>query len=94
MRKLIMFVLGLTALALAPSDAEAAVKLTKQQVQTVCNGKNSCVKDCGLNGEHTCNFACGKDTCSGVCLTCGVKARAMFPNLYSNRVVRRTVNAP
>jgi hypothetical protein len=36
--------------------------------------------------SHTCNFACGKDTCSGVCLTCGVKAGAMFPNLYSNRV--------
>lgn len=94
MRKL-MLIIGLAALGImALHRAEAAVKLTQTQVQTVCNGKNSCVKDCGLNGEHICIFACGTKTCSGACSTCGVKTRSVFPNLYSNRVVRAQLALP
>jgi hypothetical protein len=78
MRKSIMFIVGLAALA-APQAAEAAVKLTQQQVQTVCNGKSVCSKDCGLNGEHHCIFACNKTGCSGTCQTCGVNTRWFFP---------------
>jgi len=94
MRKLvIMFVVGLAALALAPQGA-VAVKLTQQQVQTVCNGKSACAKDCGLNGEHQCIFACNKTGCSGTCPTCGVKTRMVFPNRYGNRVVRAEMVMP
>ncbi len=91
MRKSMVFALGLVAFALIPHHAQADVRLTKQQVQTVCNGRTSCVKDCGLNGEHICGFKCTGSKCSGSCMTCGVKARALFPNLYANRVTRRAV---
>jgi hypothetical protein len=94
MRNLVlMFLVGLGAFALLSTAADAApVKLTKQQVQTVCNGGNHCVKDCGLKGTHLCEFKCDKkDNCSGSCESCGVKTRVLFPGLYSNRVVRQTV---
>ena len=94
MRNLIlMFLVGLGAFALAPHPADAApIKLTKQQVQTVCDGSKYCTRDCGLKGEHLCEFKCDKkDNCSGSCESCGVKTRPLFPNLYSNRVIRQTV---
>ena len=94
MRKSIMFIIGLAAFAMALQGAEAAVKLTQAKVQSVCNGKNSCVKDCGLNGEHTCTFVCWQGVCSGACSTCGVKTRSVFPNSYSNRVVRAELALP
>jgi len=97
MRKALVFILGLAAVALFSHEA-AAVKLTQQQVETVCgsglqSGHNSsgCKKKCGLNNEHDCEYSCykGKD-CQGVCTTCGVKGRAvLFPNFYANRVVKR-----
>ena len=60
MRRLVlMFIVGLAALVLVPHAAEAkGVKLTKQQVETVCDGKQSCVRDCGLKNDHLCSFTC------------------------------------
>ena len=46
------------------------VPLTKEQVSTVCGGKDYCEKSCGLNGEHTCDFGCGPKGCSGSCTNC------------------------
>ena len=70
MRKAVMFIVGLIALALISTEA-GAVKLTQQQVDTVCSGRSSCTKNCGLNGEHLCDFGCSKKYgCTGVCQTC------------------------
>jgi phage-related protein len=94
MRNLVlMFLVGLAAFALLSTAADAApIKLTKQQVHTVCDGGKYCTRECGLNGDQLCELKCDKkDTCSGSCLSCGVKARVLFPGLYSNRVVRQTV---
>lgn len=68
MRRLVlMFIVGLAALVLVPHAAEAkGVKLTKQQVETVCDGKQSCVRDCGLKNDHLCSFTCKNDKCSGL----------------------------
>ena len=102
MRKAVVLVLGLVALALFSHQASAAgVSLTKQQVETVCgsglkSGGNvsGCKKKCGLNGEHECEYSCykGKE-CRGDCSTCGVKRTVIFPNLYAKRVVRQSVRA-
>jgi hypothetical protein len=91
MRKALLFARGLAVFALIPHHANAEVKLTKQQVQTVCNGRTSCVKDCGLNGEHICGFKCKGSKCGGTCMTCGAKARVLFPKHYANHVVRQAV---
>ena len=92
MRKALLFALGLAIFALIPHHAQAEVKLTKQQVQTVCDGRTSCVKQCGLNGEHICGFKCKGSKCGGTCMTCGAKAKVLFPHLYANRVVRGAVH--
>lgn len=54
MRRLVLiFLVGLAAIVATPNFAEAkGVKLTKQQVQTVCNGATACLKACGLKGTH------------------------------------------
>jgi hypothetical protein len=73
MRKSLMIVLALGALAFVASDAAAkqiTVGLTKGQVSTVCNGGSYCQKSCGLNKEYTCEFGCGPSGCGGTCLTC------------------------
>ena len=105
MRKAFIFVVGVIAVSLLPLQSDAApVKLTKDQVATVCGkgitssgGSSGCQKACGLNGEHECEYSCykGKD-CQGSCTTCGAKTRTvMFPNFYANRMVRQSVrNAP
>lgn len=94
MRNLVlMFLVGLGAFALLSTAVDAApVKLTEQQVQTVCDGGKRCAKECGLNGEHLCEFKCDKkDQCSGSCLSCPGARTTLFPNFYSNRVVKQTV---
>jgi len=100
MRKLVlMIIVGLAAFALFPSEA-GAVKITQQQVNNVCGSKlqsagghTGCVKTCGLNKEHQCDFDCTKQGCEGTCVTCGVKVErsGFFGKIYSNRVVRQTV---
>jgi hypothetical protein len=75
MRKPLIIVLMLGALAFLASDARAVdVSLTKDQVNNVCNGKDYCQKPCGLNGEHTCEFGCGSKGCAGNCRDCGANA--------------------
>jgi hypothetical protein len=103
MRKRVMFIVGLAAFVLLPHEVAAATKLTSQQVESVCgkklkteaSGVSGCRKDCGLNSEHSCDFACYKGGCWGDCVTCprGEKRTGFFPNLYSNRVVRRALRA-
>ena len=95
MRRLVLiFFVGLAAIVTLPHAVEAkGVKLTKQQVQTVCDGKTACRKSCGLQGADLCDFKCKGDKCSGSCLSCGAKSARVFPNLYSNRVVRQAVRA-
>src|SRR5215210_2489742 len=101
MRREVVFIVGLAAVVLLSHEAAAAgVKLTPQQVGTVCgsglksgHGVSGCKKKCGSNGEHDCEYSCykGKD-CQGYCTTCGVKNRTiLFPNWQSNRVVRQSV---
>jgi hypothetical protein len=99
MRKSILFIVGLLAIALIPHDA-AAVKLAQQQVKDVCGKKlrtggdaMGCTKQCGLNNEHTCDFGCKGNDCNGSCMTCGVKAR-IIPHPYANRVVRAELAMP
>jgi hypothetical protein len=103
MHKAIILLVGLVAIVLLPLQADAAgVKLTKDQVATVCGkgmtshgGSSGCEKKCGLNGEHTCEYSCykGKE-CEGNCTTCGVEARTvLFPNWYANRVVRKQLRS-
>jgi hypothetical protein len=98
MRKSFMFIFGLAAFALVPHDVMGEVKLTAQQVETVCGktpGNSGCSKKCGLNNEHTCDFGCNPpDQCRGLCTTCGVKERRVFPNRYSNRVTRASLALP
>ena len=98
MRKSFMFIFGLAAFALAPHEAMGEVKLTAQQVETVCGktpGNIGCSKKCGLNNEHTCDFGCNPpDQCRGLCTTCGVKERRIFLNRYSNRVTRASLALP
>ncbi|MGE3529382.1 MAG: hypothetical protein AB7G54_08125 [Methyloceanibacter sp.] len=95
MRKLVLIIIvGLAAIVTLPHAVEAkGVKLTKQQVQTVCDGATYCTTECGLKGEHLCEFKCKGNTCSGNCQSCGVKSARVFPNLYSNRLVRRELRA-
>ncbi len=89
--------------ALVTFRADAAnVKLTTQQVATVCGKalKSSgsvagCKKACGANNEHVCEFGCSKDkggtTCEGDCTTCGDNRTAVFPSFYANRMVRQSL---
>jgi hypothetical protein len=101
MRKLVMFIVGLAAFALIPPEVAAATKLTSQQVANVCGsalktettGVSGCRKECGLNKEHSCQFGCYKGGCWGNCDTCGQRRSALFPKLYSNRVVRGALRA-
>jgi hypothetical protein len=100
MRKSIICIIGLAALALFATEAEA-VKLTQQQVKNTCgsklqssNGVDYCVKKCGLNGEHSCDFSCHQGNCQGLCTTCKVKGRTVLPNRYGNRVVRADLALP
>jgi hypothetical protein len=96
-------IVGLAAFVLIPHEVAAAVKLTSQQVETVCGNKlkteasgvSGCYKDCGLNNAHYCEFTCYKGDCYGACVTCGraEKRSGFFPKLYSNRVVRRALRA-
>jgi hypothetical protein len=80
MRKFLILVLGLAMLALFVSEVGAAgVKLTNQQVKSVCGsgmrtypgGVTGCSKACGLNNEHTCSFECSSSGCAGYCEDCG-----------------------
>ena len=97
----IVFVVALAAFALGPSEGVAATKLTSQQVENVCgknlkteaSGVSGCFKECGLNKEHSCQFGCYKGGCWGNCDTCGQKRSAIFPNLYSSRVVRSALRS-
>lgn len=102
-----MYRIGLLVVALVlvlvsiHADA-AGVKLTTQQVATVC-GKAlkshgsvaGCKKSCGANNEHVCEFGCYKDkegtSCEGDCTTCGDNRTALFPNFYANRTVRQSM---
>ena len=73
MRKTLMAALVLGSLAILTQHAEAkqiTVKLSKQQVQTVCDGKEYCQKSCGSSSQYNCEFGCGPAGCGGTCLTC------------------------
>jgi hypothetical protein len=106
MRKIVFGLVALAAFALVPHEASAAgVKITKQNVNDVCGaklesggGSMGCTKQCGLNGEHLCDFSCTGDKCVGYCLSCGVKERLVeLPSKKSaialaNRVVRGEIS--
>ena len=71
MRQLLLFVLMLGVLGFVTDHADAkqiTVQLTKNQVNTVCDGKDYCQKACGSE-KHNCEFGCGKKGCGGTCLT-------------------------
>jgi hypothetical protein len=67
MHKSMIFAISLAACSLIVGEA-LAVKLTKDQVNTVCNGKPQCQKTCGLNGQATCIFSCGVNGCGGIAI--------------------------
>ncbi len=104
MRHAFFLVMGLLVVALFPFMAEAkGVKLTKDQVATVCGqglqshgSVTGCKKTCGSNKEHVCEYGCVKGQgCEGDCTTCGDKRTAVFPGFYANRLVKQSVrNAP
>ena len=80
LRKSLTLIAGLVMLALFVGDVAAAgVKLTNQQVKSVCGsgmrtysgGVTGCSKACGLNNEHTCSFECSASGCAGYCEDCG-----------------------
>ena len=88
------------ALAVAFAGAAGAktvlVKLTTQQVATVCgkdlvsgNGHAGCSKGCG---KYQCDYDCTKSGCQGQCLTCPGTGR-ILPGLKSKRVVKQSVRA-
>ncbi len=63
MRKLLLVVLTLGVLGFMTEHASAAritVQLTKNQVNTVCDGKDYCQKACGSEKQYNCEFGCGK----------------------------------
>jgi len=94
MRRLVlMLIVGFAGFVLVPHAAEAkGVKLTKEQVRTVCNGKTECQKYCGSVGTDLCHFKCKGGKCEGKCLSCGVQeSRHVFPKLYAKRVVKQVV---
>jgi hypothetical protein len=97
MRKAIMFIVGLVAVALISTEA-GAVKLTQEQVNTVC-GKgletsshgSGCTKACGVNNEHVCDFSCTKKFgCNGHCVSCRTGSR----ETTSGPVVRAKLALP
>jgi len=105
MRKAFALIVSLIAVTSFAFVAEAAgVKLTTQQVATVC-GKAlqshgsvaGCKKTCGANKEHVCEYGCSKDaggtSCEGDCTTCGDKRTVLFPNIYAKRVIKQTVRS-
>src|SRR5215467_15089713 len=54
----------------AGAAARISVPLKRFQVNTVCDGRDSCEKVCGLSGQYTCSFVCGAEGCSGQCTNC------------------------
>jgi hypothetical protein len=102
MYRTLLILVGFTAALLSFETYAAGVKLTTQQVATVC-GKAlkshgsvaGCKKSCGVNNEHVCEFGCSKDkdgtTCEGDCTTCGDKRTSVFPNFYANRMVKQSI---
>jgi hypothetical protein len=101
-RTLLVLIIGLVGALLSFEANAAGVKLTTQQVATVC-GKAlkshgsvaGCKKSCGANNEHVCEFGCSKDkegtSCEGDCTTCGDNRTSLFPNFYANRTVRQSI---
>jgi hypothetical protein len=77
MRKPLTAMLTFVTLAFLATYAGAKdyrVALTKDQVSTVCNGRDYCEVSCGLNNEHTCSFGCGSAGCSGACVHCASRS--------------------
>ena len=99
MRRLVlMCIVGLAAFVLASHAADAkGVKLTKGQVQTVCDGKTECQKNCGLQGNDLCTFKCKGDKCEGKCLVVGMcrvtssRTSTQSASLGSQYAVRHSV---
>jgi hypothetical protein len=73
MRKLVVLIalaFGIVTLGFPGIEASAktvTVKLSKEQVATVCGkklqsnaGVSGCFKKCGANGEHQCDYGCDK----------------------------------
>jgi hypothetical protein len=81
MHRSITFVLSLAVLGFTSAQGYAEtkpVKLTKEQVTTVCGkklesggGAIGCTKPCGIGGKSTCNFGCYKGKCTGEILMVG-----------------------
>jgi len=100
MGKSLLLIAGLALAALVPNAASAKtvlVKLTTQQVATVCGkdlqsggGHVGCVKKCG---SHQCDYDCTKSGCTGQCYTCPGQDRKILPGLQSKRVVKDAVRA-
>jgi len=100
MRKSILLIAGLALAVLLPSAASAktvVVKLTTQQVATVCGkdlqsggGHVGCTKKCG---SYQCDYDCTKSGCTGQCFTCPGQDRKVFPGLPSKRVLKDAVRA-
>jgi hypothetical protein len=94
--------IGVATLAFAPSDASAkpiTVKLTQQQVATVCGkelssagNRSGCHKNCGAGNKQICGFECDNKTkqCGGQCVTCAAR-KFPFGTAYPGHVVNKSV---
>ncbi len=108
MRKVLMLVAGLGLafsffLASSPQNAFAKtilVKLTQQQVATVCGGElkpgggghSGCTKSCGAK-KHMCDYDCDKKgQCVGQCITCPQRKLPLGENA-PKRVIKNAVRA-
>lgn len=104
-RFVVLFALamGLAATAFAVSDVSAktiAVKLTMEQVATVCGkklqsggGHTGCAKKCGTKGEHICDYDCKKGgQCEGTCYTCPQR-KFPFGKKFPAHVVNMSVKS-
>lgn len=107
MRKVLMLLAGLGlaftfVLALSPENASAKtvlVKLTQQQVATVCGGDlkpgggghSGCTKSCGR--KQICDYDCDKKgQCVGQCVTCPQRKLPLGENA-PKRVIKNAVRA-
>ena len=100
MRNAFLLVMGLLVVALFSFAAEAkGVKLTKDQVATVC-GKglqsHGSVTGARKLAAPTKSMSASMDVsraraAEGDCTTCGDKRTVVFPGFYANRMVKQSV---
>jgi hypothetical protein len=83
MRKVLLIILTVGVLGFMTGHANSkqiTVRLTQNQVNTVCDGKDYCQKACGSEKQYNCEFGCGKNGCGGTCLTCPTGQARLQPS--------------